>query len=223
MRAQTRSGKAPSMIAASKSMMALAEATAWAMPLAAPAIQSPRKESKPLPARAGIVERLDRLAGGDQTALEQHQRGTVDELDGLAGLAGHRHRAERRGVAGAPGVEAAVENQPAADEGADVEIDEVDEVGVVAEGELRPAGGGGVVLEIHRIGQDRGKPLADVPSRHAAISASGAPISSAQLHSSNGMARPTPAIRSAWSPSSASQAATTPTILATVSFDVGQG
>ena len=77
--------------------------------------------------------------------------------DRAAGAVGHRHRAERRGVAGAPGEEPAVQHQPAADEGADVEVDEVPEPAVAAEGELGAAGGGGVVLQVDRPGHRRGE------------------------------------------------------------------
>ena len=130
----------------------------------------PRRHGQPFverlaiapPVGRRIIERIERQPRRPQPLLQQHQRGHVDQLRRAAGPVRHRHGADRRGVAGAPGKEPAVQHQPAADEGADVEVDEVQQRGVVPEGELGPAGGGGVVLHIDRPGQLVGKLRADI-------------------------------------------------------------
>ena len=134
-------------------MIAEPAATAWAMPRPAPASQFSRSAPIAAPVRVGVVEDVERQTLGAEAPFQEDERGHVDQLLRPAGTVGHRHGAERRSVAGAPGEEAAVEHEAAADEGADVEVDEVLQAGVPAERELGAAGGGGIVLQVDRPGQ----------------------------------------------------------------------
>ena len=91
----------------------------------------PRRSMRRAPRRArpsprGDVHRCEASRPLRVERLFQHgDRGDVDQLARRAAGAGHRHRAERAGIAGRAAVEPAVEHDAAAGEGADVEIDEV--------------------------------------------------------------------------------------------------
>jgi hypothetical protein len=73
-----------------------------------------------------------------------------------------RHGADRAGVAGPADRQAAVHHHAAADEAADVEIDEVAQAPRAAEDELGATGGGGVVLQVDREGERLGESRSDV-------------------------------------------------------------
>ena len=107
-----------------------------------------------------------------------------------------RHRSERAGVAGAPDPQRSVEHQPAADERADKEVEEVAVPPASAEEELGRAGGGRVVAERDRIrSRSRRFPARRRNRATPAMAPDGAPISASQVHSWNGEATPRPAIR----------------------------
>src|SRR5687767_11433305 len=83
--------------------------------------------------------------------LEAIERGRADQLQHAERtLAADRHRSQRPRIASAALIEHAVEDNAAADEGADEEVDEVAIAAADAEGELGGAGRGGVVARLHR-------------------------------------------------------------------------
>ena len=114
----------------------------------------------PYVGRRPEIGRVD--APGVERAFEHRQRGDVDQLGRPAVRAGYGHGAERAGIAGGAAVETAVEHDPAAGEGADVEIDEVPEIAGLAEHQFRAAGGRRVVLQIDRKAAQRLDVGADV-------------------------------------------------------------
>ena len=62
---------------------------------------------------------------GHQRLFENGDRGKVDELRRFPTRPRHRHGAERAGIAGTSRIEAAIQHDAAADEGSDIEIDEI--------------------------------------------------------------------------------------------------
>ena len=110
---------------------------------------------------APVVGRLPEDVGiaalGHQLALEHVDRGDVHQLRAAGRHRSPplgRHRAEGPAHSGCGRGKVAVEHQPAADEGADEDVEIVDVVAAAAEHQLGGAGGGDVVGEIDRPGAD---------------------------------------------------------------------
>ena len=103
----------------------------------------------PVPWRQPERRRIDPALA--QHALEHENRRLLDQLVRMAVSGGHRHGAQGAGIAGPPGIDGAVQDDAAADERADEEIDEVGMVSAAPEHQLRTAGCGRIVLAEHRV------------------------------------------------------------------------
>lgn len=94
-----------------------------------------------------IPERFRIDAAFAQQLFEHEDRGDLQELRRLAVLSGDRQRTDGPGRAGAAGKESGIDDDAAADEGANIEVNEIRIAGSDAEGEFRATGAGSVILE----------------------------------------------------------------------------
>src|SRR5690606_29437033 len=90
-----------------------------------------------------------------QQVLQYEDRRDIQQLACLAVLAAHRQGPDRAGGPRPSGKDGRVEDDPAADERTDEQVDEVGIGWSDAEDEFRTAGAGGIVLEVNRMAHTR--------------------------------------------------------------------
>jgi hypothetical protein len=87
--------------------------------------------------------------------LQRRQRGQLDELRNPPIRRRHRHRPEGGRIPCPPHEEVVAQDDPAADEVADIEVEKIARPRALPEDKLRPAGRRGVVLQVDRIAAHR--------------------------------------------------------------------
>ena len=150
------------MMAASKSTTEDDAITACAIALPARSIHS--SSSAPIsPQSSGEAQSGEGSRPSSVTIpFQRGDRGDVDQLARSTVRSRHRHRAQRAGIATAARIKAAVDDDAPADEGTDIEIDEIIDVLGLAEHQFGAAGGSHVVLQIDRERAKRRDLLANI-------------------------------------------------------------